>query len=113
MQYRDEDDAYDQREQEKLDSSTTKETHMKRDWTIAVSADTNPQQYVAFRADAKLTHDQAQYVAHAANAYPKMVEALRRIHQQRVGLTQEANPLAASFCDQAGALLRSLGEVGK
>ena len=62
---------------------------------------------------AKREHDVA-YAFHAANAYPKLVEELRRMVEQwgRISDTQRLAAVIAGYdADQtARALLRSLGE---
>ena len=71
-----------------------------RNWTVAASADTPfPTQFVHYAGEASLTYDQAKYVEHAANAYPKLVEALRQL--------ADANGSVA----KARELLSELGET--
>jgi hypothetical protein len=47
--------------------------------------------------------DDAAYIVHAANSYPRLVEALKEC-------VKPANPDHAQACIDARALLRSLGE---
>lgn len=54
------------------------------------------------------------FAAHAANAYPRLVEALKRTRHVLAGLyaTRIANSGAGQQAyDHAGALLRELGEL--
>jgi len=53
-----------------------------------------------------------QYAAHAANAYPKLVEALRGLMEQYVGDRSRENVIgpAGLAADNARSLLKSLGE---
>ena len=74
-------------------------------WNVAASADTKPQKYIAYQGDGyNLTYDQAQHVAHAANAYPKLVEALVTARDELRNARQH------DAADRHGNLLRSLGE---
>ena len=50
----------------------------------------------------------AVYIAHAANAYPKLVEALRLAMR---GLDPQDNANQGSVTDNLRALLRELGET--
>src|SRR3990167_11495800 len=59
----------------------------------------------------------ATYIAHAANAYPKLVEALRtlqtRINACELGPVHDGRAIAdemESECETSRALLRELGE---
>lgn len=60
----------------------------------------------------------AAYIAHAANAYPKLIEALRALQQRMDGCQlgpvnggrDEADAIAAE-AEESRALLRELGEV--
>ena len=61
--------------------------------TVVAATEWTPKQYEAF----PLKADDATYIVHACNAYPKLVEALRMYVHGDAG------------CDGA-ALLRSLGE---
>lgn len=60
--------------------------------------------------------DDMTYIAHAANAYPKLVEALRDLSAQVARVAAENKHVAASglHClgpsERAAALLRELGE---
>ena len=67
------------------------------------------------------TPQDAAYIAHAANAYPRLVEALRKSMQHCDQLSSTANTIAAKnglgrkvhpedFTEHAAALLRELGE---
>jgi hypothetical protein len=53
----------------------------------------------------------ADYIAHAANAYPRLVEALRALEQACYVYGQESQVPHLPVLQQAGALLRELGEV--
>lgn len=44
-----------------------------------------------------------EYIAHAANAYPKLVETLRAAYDERVNMFDQR--------DKAATLLRELGEL--
>ena len=61
---------------------------------------------------------EAAYIAHAANAYPKLVEALRkairelRIENVNADGEQKPNTPIAIVNEDFAALLRSLGEEG-
>lgn len=51
---------------------------MDKEWNVAVSADTNPKRFTYVKnSESNLTYIEAGNVAHRANAYPKLVEALR------------------------------------
>ena len=56
--------------------------------------------------------DSAAYIAHSANAYPKLVEALRGLMEQYVGDRSRENVIgpAGLAADNARSLLKSLGE---
>jgi hypothetical protein len=53
----------------------------------------------------------AAYIAHAANAYPRLVEALRALEQACYVYGQGSQVPDLPVLKQAGALLRELGEV--
>lgn len=53
----------------------------------------------------------AEYLTHAANAYPKLVEALRKIVNGFDRSERGNSPLAGLIADDARALLRELGEL--
>lgn len=75
-------------------------------WTVVPSAETNPQQYVAWSGEARsLTYDQATFIAHAANAYPKLVSILSLIASTR-GLEERYGHMLRDV----NALLKDLGE---
>lgn len=58
----------------------------------------------------------AAYIAHAANAYPQLVAALRAALQmyapfQEQDDSEQGNDHGANFLNASNALLRSLGEI--
>lgn len=60
-----------------------------------------------FRADGSRTQEgDARYAAHAANAYPRLVEALKKV----IGVYQDASD-APLYAIRAKKLLRELGEL--
>jgi hypothetical protein len=53
--------------------------------------------------------DDADYIAHSANAYPKLVEALRKL--ERACYSQGGSIAHTPVLQATGALLRELGEA--
>lgn len=56
----------------------------------------------AYQGTSEVQHQNARYIAHAANAYPKLVAALK----EAIALT----PPDSAFLESRVALLRELGE---
>ena len=54
-------------------------------------------------------HADAAYIAHSANAYPRLVEALRKL--ERACYSQGGSIAHTPVLQEAGALLRELGEL--
>lgn len=57
----------------------------------------------------KRNHDDAAHIAHVANAYPKLVEALRDL--MRDEKLDDDDPKLIATREQCGTLLRELGEL--
>ncbi len=95
-------------------------TAQKPNFTVAISADTKPRQYVAVATSSTeltLHYDDARQLVKEANAYPRLIEALKQWEAQSEAFdtrTQKgAFALAAvvnDLGDAARALLRELGE---
>ena len=82
-------------------------------YNVAVSAETNPRQFIEYAGIAALSYDDAVYIAHAANAYPKLVEALCGALDEIApfGPLTAGSSIAEKRAKAIRALLRSLGEI--
>jgi hypothetical protein len=58
----------------------------------------------------KTREQDAAYIVHAANAYPKLVEALRHAIKEADGYCDDEHGHPANTLDAERALLRELGE---
>ena len=98
-------------------------------YNVAVSAETEPKKFIEYAGTVALAYDDAKYIAQAANAYPKLVQALRETsnrlrgaaHDARQGVSQRSgNPIEVyseradayeQQAHEADSILRELGET--
>lgn len=81
-----------------------------KEWKIAASAGTDPQQFIASWGDCTLTYEQAKIVEHRANAYPQLIDHIKTVLSY-LALINTRNRSEEVHYDRLHRLLRDLGEV--